>query len=568
MKEKNQHTNLEYFKRFRVLIPVCMAFMLMWSTGMTVLAEEGDGISEGEITTQEDADSWVDYDVGADPGGGDASDDGGGSSGGESISQDADSGGDEGSGADSSADSGAGDIAEDTSVALEANPGSAEVAEVITESDGSESNTVTEAEAIENDVPSVTVTETFESVTLEGDEKAEDKIKNMDPAGKTYALTEGGDTIKEEDREKVDLSKEGNKVEVTEGNKTEKDGTTTVDKVTRTTVTSSDNAIQKAVNEALKKVTADTKSITVTVAAGKYDGDVNISDEIEIESSGSSGSKTALKDILASNKGFKLYILGEGSYTKPEDGGIIDKSKITTESGQDVLFGGNFNIQGINTILAGIWFSLHNSIKVSGGADVTVYGTYGDDGIDATMTGGDNALSIDTGEGNDTVKASTAKEKTDEDDNDSDSDDQQKNFSNKLTVNTGDGNDTFNLNHAAGVLEAEVTTGNGEDKAELKAGDDAVSSYKNNSDGNGNDTGSEETVKGSLKVELGEGDDTANVDASLVKGFADDAVSIDGGAGYNIMNLSSSPRIRMDRFRRSLRRQSVEMRKLMPARSA
>ena len=536
MKEKNQHTNLEYFKRFRVLIPICMAFMLMWSTGMTVLAEEGDGISEGEITAQEDADSWVDYDVGADPGGGDSSDDGGGSSGGESISQDADSGGDEGSGADSSADSGAGDIAEDTSVALEANPGSAEVAEVITESNGSESNTVTEAEAIENDVPSVTVTETFESVTLQGDEKAEDKIKNMDPAGKTYALTEGGDTIKEEDREKVDLSKEGNKVEVTEGNKTEKDGTTTVDKVTRTTVTSSDNAIQKAVNEALKKVTADTKSITVTVAAGKYDGDVNISDEIEIESSGSSGSKTALKDILASNKGFKLYILGEGSYTKPEDGGIIDKSKITTDSGQDVLFGGNFNIQGINTVLAGIWFSLHNSIKVSGGADVTVYGTSGDDGIDATMTGGDNALSIDTGEGNDTVKASTAKEKTDEDD--TGSDDQQKNFSNKLTVNTGDGNDTVSLNHAAGVLEAEVTTGNGEDKAELKAGDDAVSSYKNNSDGNGNDTGSEETVKGSLKVELGEGDDTANVDASLVKGFADDAVSIDGGAGYNIMNLS------------------------------
>ena len=60
MKEKNQHTNLEYFKRFRVLIPICMAFMLMWSTGMTVLAEEGDGISEGEITAQEDADSWVD----------------------------------------------------------------------------------------------------------------------------------------------------------------------------------------------------------------------------------------------------------------------------------------------------------------------------------------------------------------------------------------------------------------------------------------------------------------------------------------------------------------------------
>lgn len=48
---------------------------------------------------------------------------------------------------------------------------------MITESGGSESNTVTEAGAIGNDVPSVTVTETFESVTLAEDEKAEDKIK-------------------------------------------------------------------------------------------------------------------------------------------------------------------------------------------------------------------------------------------------------------------------------------------------------------------------------------------------------------------------------------------------------
>ena len=540
MKQKNQRMNRKYFRLFKGLFPVCVAFMLMWSTGMHVRAEEGDGTFEGEITTQEEAYVGGDNDSGGDSyddsggdidGGGDSYDDSGGDNDGGGDS-DADSGGDNDGGSDSGGDSG-GDIAEDTSVALEADPGSATVAEVITESDGSESNTVTEAEAIENDVPSVTVTETFESVRLDGDEKAEDKIKNMEPAGKTYTLTDGGDTIKEEDREKVDLTKDGNKVEVTEGNKTEKDGTTTVDKVTRTTVTSSDNAIQKAVNEALKKITADTKSVTVTVAAGKYDGDVNISDELEIESSDSSGSKTALKDILTNNKGFKLYILGEGSYTKPEDGGIIDKSKITTDTGQNVLFGGNFNIQGINTVLAGIWLSLKNSIKVSGGADVTVYGTSEDDGIDVTMTGGDNTVTLDTGEGNDSVTASSAKEEAEDDDND----DKENNFFNKLTVNTGNGSDTVNLNHAAGVLEAEVITGSGDDKVGLKAGSDAVSSYKN-SDENGSGSGSEETVKGSLKVELGDGDDIANVDASLVKGFADDAVNIDGGAGYNIMNLT------------------------------
>ena len=176
--KKEQKMNRKCFRFLRGVIPVSMAVMLMWSMSVTVLAD------------------------GASPAGGDPT-----------AQTGTESGGDNAAGSESAAD---GDVAEDTSVALEANPGSAAVAEVITESGGSETNSITSAEAIENDVPSVTVTETFENVTLEGEEKAEDKIKEMEAAETTYALTDGGDKIKEEDQEKVDKEKEGSKVEVKE----------------------------------------------------------------------------------------------------------------------------------------------------------------------------------------------------------------------------------------------------------------------------------------------------------------------------------------------------------------
>ena len=96
MRNKEQRMNRKNFRLFKGLIPVSMAFALMWSTGVTVLAEDGTNTpTGGETTTQ----------TGTDTGGA-----------GESA--------------------GAGDVTEDTSVALEANTGSAVIAEVITQSGG------------------------------------------------------------------------------------------------------------------------------------------------------------------------------------------------------------------------------------------------------------------------------------------------------------------------------------------------------------------------------------------------------------------------------------------------
>ena len=243
-----------------------------------------------------------------------------------------------------------------------------------------------------------------------------------------------------------------------------------------------------------------------------YDGDITIGSD-----------DAAVKTVLANNEDFKLYLLGEGSYTAPEGDAVIDKSTIGATSGKDVVVKGGLNINGINTIIAGIYFSLENRIKITGGSDVTIYGTKEDDGVNVTLEGDGNNLTADTGEGNDKITVETAKEE---------GDDSTTDFKNVLKVIAGSGKDSITVNHAAGVLEADIEAGNGDDTAEFKAGSDAKCSYTKSGE-NGSD---DKTISGSLTADMGAGDDMLTIDASLGNAFEE--VTAKGNEGYNTLNFS------------------------------
>ena len=491
-------------------------------------------------------------------------------------------------------DSGAGDIEEDNSVALEADKGSATVAEVVEKSEPSsgesgqsssgsgssgqessgsgssgqessgsgssgqessgsgssgqessgsgssgqessgssgsaEQNTIDEPATYENDVPSVTVKETFTSTdTTEAasDEAYEAKIsaETATPGEKTYTLTESGDTLREEDKEKVDAQTD-KKVTYEQSQPAGEEGKQTVT-ITRTTVTNSENAIQKAVTDALKKVTENTKYVTITVAAGTYKGDVNIAASDEKGEDG----KESVKSILEKNKDFVLYILGEGSYAEAEEGAVIDKTTISAAGGTDVVVKGSLNIDGINTILAGIYFSLDNKQKITGGSDVTIYGTKGKDGISVELEGGGNTLALHAGDGADSLRIATVKPGAGEDG--SGGDGASDAFLNIVKAIAGDGTDKVIVNHNGGVLQAEIETGEGADVVTLAAGANAKRSYEDQGDGT-QITG--RTVNGSFSVDLGAGNDKLTADASLGKAFA--AITAEGGAGHNTLTF-------------------------------
>ena len=143
---------------------------------------------------------------------------------------------------------------------LTAPEGSAAVTEVVSESG---SNTQATPETFTNDVPSVTVTETYTS-TDTSDTAPQDKItEGQKPDSTTYTLTETGAPIRDEDKTKVDTSDEDAQVTYTASDPAvPAGGTEPVVTITKTTVTDSDNAIQKAVDKALEKITSDTDSVT------------------------------------------------------------------------------------------------------------------------------------------------------------------------------------------------------------------------------------------------------------------------------------------------------------------
>ena len=194
----------------------------------------------------------------------------------------------------------------------------------------------------ENDSPSVTFTETFNNVPPP-DSGATETTPDADPDETAAYITET--------MQPITVPVEG-LIPETADSTLIRDGETLI----KTTVTESQNAIQKAVNKALSAANGDTTSITIHVAAGEYNGDIQITGGND------------LSDLT-------LYILADDSYTEPStEGGVIDKSTVSSGAQGNAIVTGNILISHINVIMAGLYLSKGQNIVVED-ADVTYNGT-------------------------------------------------------------------------------------------------------------------------------------------------------------------------------------------------
>ena len=212
---------------------------------------------------------------------------------------------------------------------------------------------------------------------------------------------------------------------------------TTDDTYVRTRETTTDNAINKAVQEALARATTDSKYITIVVSEGQYDGDITVD---------ATGKNLA--------DGFKLYVLAEDSYKAPEEGGIIDKTTVGAQSEGGANVTGNITVnaaKNFELIMAGLYLSVNSLVEAKNKASVTIYGTQEADTVTYTQSGEGDAA-IHTGDGDDTVTLAFAgSEKT------------------SVTVDSGDGDDTVSVSgEKAGGQKSELSVN-------LGAGADSVS---------------------------------------------------------------------------------------------
>ncbi len=272
-------------------------------------------------------------------------------------------------------DSGASDIA--TSEASPA-PGQAEVTEIL-EGAGTEYD-----DALEGSTES---------------EQAELTFQN-DVVVKDPANIEGGESPKEA------FDVEANKANIDES------------KTASVTNPDPKNAIQKAVDAALAKIEAETKSITITVDPGTYGGDIVISSVMKRTETTTTTYKDSADKVLGTVD--TVTELPDVQYIIPENFVLkivaSDAGESLTASAGGVHVEGNIVVDGINVLLAGLYLSLNSTVKVqnTNGGDnpsVEVYGTAKDDTIQVLAEGKQSsgsgrekaAVTVHGGGGQDTV---------------------------------------------------------------------------------------------------------------------------------------------------------------------
>jgi len=248
------------------------------------------------------------------------------------------------------------------------------------------------------------------------------------------------------------------------------DGNTTVVYI-RTTENESHNAIEKAVTKALSEIDNNSRFVTIRVTEGDYDGDLNITSDML-----SNTLSDAQKEEIKNN--FTLYILSEGSYeplTEEEVAAgrkFIREDSINADSDSVATLNGNINIEGINVVLAGIYMSLENTIKVKNAA-FTYYGSSDGDNVNIERACDEESggkyktygFGIYTGDGDDNVVYSEATHVDD------------------LDIYTGDGNDGITIECSAesapdrsklpgksDVTKTSIETGDGEDTVAVSIG--------------------------------------------------------------------------------------------------
>ena len=148
-----------------------------------------------------------------------------------------------------------------------------------------------------------------------------------------------------------------------------------------------ENAIQKAVDAALASATSSTTTLRVDVESGDYTGGLKIA-----KPAGSTLSQSLI-----------LYVFAPGSYSGAATGAITT-GKISAAADGSARLGGDVLIDGINVVLAGLYYSLDTKITVRN-AKADIYGTTGSDTI-STVLDGSGTLVVHSGDGADEISVS------------------------------------------------------------------------------------------------------------------------------------------------------------------
>ena len=148
-----------------------------------------------------------------------------------------------------------------------------------------------------------------------------------------------------------------------------------------------ENAIQKAVDAALASATSSTTTLRVDVESGDYTGGLKVA-----KPAGSTLSPNLI-----------LYVFAPGSYGGAATGAITT-GKISAAADGSARLGGDVLIDGINVVLAGLYYSLDTKITVRN-AKADIYGTTGSDTIN-TVLDGSGTLVVHSGDGADEISVS------------------------------------------------------------------------------------------------------------------------------------------------------------------
>ena len=413
------------------------------------------------------------------------------------------------------ANTGASDINTDNSVPLEVTNGSATLSEkVLNDSENvnqlaadPENNVESTQQTFTNDVQSVTITETY---NLTGNDAANvtnlnagAAVQGKTPDSQTHTITSTGLPLKATDQNKVDTIKAETTYKVANG----ADSSTAT--VTKTTVTKSSTAIQKAIDAALKMAAIDSdetiKYMTITVDPGIYNGDLTIS------------FNNVQELVTGANKNFTLYILAAGSYTEAE-GDLIDKNTIGTKAAPNVILNGNVVIDDINVVLAGVYLSALKDVTVKSDKTTSIYGTTAIDTVKVAVASKEGTLNVNTGDGADKVTITTQYNGVDA----------GSGFGNTVNINTGAAGDSVTLTHQTGVLNAVIDTDSGNDSVAMTCGSNTARSY----------TKGDKTINSSLAVDLGAGNDSVTVNSNLGAAFADIQLTCGAGQGCDSLLLA------------------------------
>ncbi len=182
------------------------------------------------------------------------------------------------------------------------------------------------------------------------------------------------------------------------------------------TNTAEGNAVQNAMKDALTYIrslyedgeTHPDRTATIVVQDGTYEGGLNLDSE----------QNNVLTDLIMEILGLQqnsanssiplnLRIVAHDAFTMSDSGEI----SFHADSAGNVNLEGDINVQlqNLNLSLAGIYLSTRGLIKVKNADSVTYYGTVRDDSVELEVSRVGGAVRVDTGAGNDSVKAAVSK---------------------------------------------------------------------------------------------------------------------------------------------------------------